>query len=66
MTIRRELVDELLKGYDNPEDILGEGSLYLFGQHGERSGVQPGTEGSKNWIPSILASANCGEPIGAE
>ena len=27
MTIRRELLDELLKDYDNPQDILGEGGL---------------------------------------
>src|SRR5437763_968863 len=27
MTIRRELLDELLKDYENPQDILGEGGL---------------------------------------
>jgi putative transposase len=27
MTIRRELIDELLKDYDQPQDILGEGGL---------------------------------------
>ena len=27
MTIRRELIDELLKDYENPQDILGEGGL---------------------------------------
>ena len=27
MTIRRELIDELLKDYQNPQDILGEGGL---------------------------------------
>src|SRR6266487_6859008 len=27
MTIRRELIDELLKDYEQPEDILGEGGL---------------------------------------
>jgi hypothetical protein len=27
MTIRRELLDELLKDYKTPQDILGEGSL---------------------------------------
>jgi putative transposase len=27
MTIRRELIDELLKDYDKPQDILGEGGL---------------------------------------
>jgi putative transposase len=27
MTIRRELIDELLKGYETPQDILGEGGL---------------------------------------
>jgi hypothetical protein len=26
MTIRRELIDELLKDYENPQDILGEGA----------------------------------------
>src|SRR6266571_1285680 len=28
MTIRRELIDELLKDYEQPEDILGEGGLF--------------------------------------
>ena len=27
MTIRRELIDELLKEYETPQDILGEGGL---------------------------------------
>jgi putative transposase len=27
MTIRRELIDELLKDYETPQDILGEGGL---------------------------------------
>ena len=27
MTIRRELIDELLKAYETPQDILGEGGL---------------------------------------
>ena len=27
MTIRRELIDELLKKYETPQDILGEGGL---------------------------------------
>jgi putative transposase len=27
MTIRRELLDELLNDYENPQDILGEGGL---------------------------------------
>jgi hypothetical protein len=27
MTIRRELIDELLKDYASPQDILGEGGL---------------------------------------
>src|SRR5438034_2654001 len=27
MTIRRELIDELLKEYEQPQDILGEGGL---------------------------------------
>jgi hypothetical protein len=27
MTIRRELIDELLKDYERPQDILGEGGL---------------------------------------
>ena len=27
MSIRRELIDELLKDYDTPQDILGEGGL---------------------------------------
>ena len=27
MTIRRELIDESLKEYENPQDILGEGGL---------------------------------------
>ena len=27
MTIRRELIDELLKDYENPQDLLGEGGL---------------------------------------
>ncbi len=27
MTIRRELIDELLKDYEHPQDILGEGGL---------------------------------------
>jgi putative transposase len=27
MTIRRELIDELLKNYATPQDILGEGGL---------------------------------------
>ncbi len=27
MTIRRELIDELLKDYDQPQDIVGEGGL---------------------------------------
>lgn len=27
MTIRRELMDELLKDYENPQHILGEGGL---------------------------------------
>jgi hypothetical protein len=27
MTIRRELIAELLKDYENPQDILGEGGL---------------------------------------
>src|SRR5690242_18056677 len=27
MTIRRELIDELLKDYDQPQDVLGEGGL---------------------------------------
>src|SRR6266478_2386087 len=27
MTIRRELIDELLKEYETPQDILGEGDL---------------------------------------
>jgi putative transposase len=27
MTIRRELLDELLKEYETPQDILGEGGL---------------------------------------
>ncbi len=26
MTIRRELIDELLKDYETPQDILGEGA----------------------------------------
>src|SRR5438045_3578373 len=28
MTIRRELIDELLKEYETPQDILGEGGLF--------------------------------------
>ena len=27
MTIRRELIDELLKDFEHPQDILGEGGL---------------------------------------
>ena len=27
MTIRRELIDELLKDYQTPQDVLGEGGL---------------------------------------
>lgn len=27
MTIRRELIDELLKDYQTPQDILGEGGV---------------------------------------
>src|SRR3989441_12768668 len=27
MTIRRELIDELLKDYEHPQDVLGEGGL---------------------------------------
>jgi hypothetical protein len=27
MTIRRELIDELLKEYQRPQDVLGEGGL---------------------------------------
>jgi transposase-like protein len=27
MTIRRELLDELLKDYQTPQDVLGEGGL---------------------------------------
>ena len=27
MTIRRQLIDELLNDYDQPQDILGEGGL---------------------------------------
>ncbi len=27
MTFRPELLDELLQGYDNPEDLLGEGGI---------------------------------------
>jgi hypothetical protein len=27
MTIQRELIDELLKDYETPQDILGEGGL---------------------------------------
>lgn len=27
MTFRPELLDELLKGYENPEDLLGEGGI---------------------------------------
>ncbi len=27
MSIRRELIDELLKGYSNPQDVLAEDSL---------------------------------------
>jgi putative transposase len=27
MTIRRELIDELLKEYETPQDIVGEGGL---------------------------------------
>jgi len=27
MTIRRELIDELLKDYETPQDMLGEGGL---------------------------------------
>jgi putative transposase len=27
MTIRRELIDELLKNYEHPQNILGEGGL---------------------------------------
>ena len=27
MTIRRELIDELLNEYETPQDILGEGGL---------------------------------------
>jgi hypothetical protein len=27
MTIRRELIDELLKDYERPQDILGDGGL---------------------------------------
>nr|WP_308726774.1 hypothetical protein [Chroococcidiopsis cubana] len=27
MTFRPELLDELLQGYDNPQDLLGEGGI---------------------------------------
>jgi putative transposase len=27
MTFRPELLDELLKGYENPEDLLGQGGI---------------------------------------
>jgi transposase-like protein len=27
MTIRRELIDELLKDYETPQEVLGEGGL---------------------------------------
>ncbi len=27
MTIRKEVLDELIKGYKNPEDLLGENGL---------------------------------------
>jgi hypothetical protein len=30
MPIRRELIDELLQDYPNPQDILAEGGLYDF------------------------------------
>ncbi len=29
MTIRRELIDQLLKVYETPQDILGEGGLLI-------------------------------------
>ena len=34
MTIRRELIDELLKDYETPQDILGEGGLLTENQQG--------------------------------
>ena len=59
MTIRRELIDELLKDYETPQEILGEGGLLKDLRHrgartlpGNRTGdtsrlSQPWTQGQQ-------------------
>ena len=40
MTFRPELIDELLKEYRNPEDLMGEGGI-VIAQPREISGYRP-------------------------
>nr|WP_323766977.1 transposase [Marinovum sp.] len=66
MTISKELLDELLKGVDRPEDLLGEAGLmkelkinHMGRMMGAELTAQPGYEKGKEAPPGHVNRWNC-------
>ncbi|MEP6902156.1 MAG: hypothetical protein ABJA66_10430 [Actinomycetota bacterium] len=58
MTIRKEVLDELIKGYKNPEDLLGEHELLNLSSIAQRRlllfGLSSGQiYGPDSWLDSL-------------